>query len=100
MLTHQELFYAVVIPVLVSALIAAIGGWRWWWFLMPLAVGVGFLVSYALTGVPKLPPMDGSDWIFWLAIGLTVLAVGESAVGGVVGGAHTTKQRRGFNSRS
>jgi hypothetical protein len=81
MLSHQELFHAVVIPGLVSAVIAAIGGWRRWGFAMPLAVGVGFLVSYALMGVPKLPPVDGSDWIFWLAIGLTMVAMAESAIG-------------------
>jgi len=81
MLTHQELFHAVVIPVLIAAVIAAIGAWRRWAFFMPLAVGVGFLVSYAMTGVPKLPPLDGSDWIFWMAIGLTVVALPDGTIG-------------------
>lgn len=86
MLTHQELFHAVVIPVVIAAVVAAIGAWRRWAFFMPLAVGVGFLVSYGLTGVPKLPPLDGSDWIFWLAIGMTLAAVADGAIGNSAGG--------------
>src|SRR5260221_3715915 len=91
MLTHQELLHGILIPVVVSALIAGIGAWRRWSFTMPLAAGVAFTVAYACMGVPKFPPQDGSDWLFWLAIPLTLIAVGDSVVGAaVIAGAHPT----------
>jgi hypothetical protein len=94
MLTHQELLHGILIPVLVSALIAAIGAWRRWPFTMPLAAGVAFIVAYAAVGVPKFPPHDGSDWLFWLAIPLTLIAVSDSVIGAMVGGAHLTGTTR------
>ena len=92
MLTHQELLHGILIPVVISALIACIGAWRRWPFTMPLAAGVAFIVAYATAaGIPKFPPHDGSDWLFWLAIPLTLIAVGDSVVGAaVMAGAHPT----------
>src|SRR5438445_30138 len=78
MLTHQELLYGVLIPVVISAIIAGIGAWRRWPFMMPLAAGVAFIVAYTCTSIPKFPPHDGSDWLFWLAIPLTLIAVADS----------------------
>lgn len=94
MLTNQELLYNVLLPVVISALIAAIGAWRRWPFTMPLAAGVAFIVAYATTGLPRFPPHDGTDWLFWLAIPLTLIAVGESLFGKLVGGAHPTGTSR------
>jgi hypothetical protein len=80
MLTGQELIHALLVPVIVAGPIAAIGRWRCWPWAMPLAAGAGFLTGYALLGVPSLPPHDGTDWLFWLAIPLTLLAVVEAVV--------------------
>jgi hypothetical protein len=74
-LTPHEILLAVVLPAIVSTLLAAIGAWRKSIWMMPLAAGAGFIVSYACFNVPRLPPLDGSDWLFWLAIPLTLLAV-------------------------
>jgi len=48
---------------------------------MPLAAGIAFIVSYASFNVPKLKPTDGSDWLFWLAIPLTLLATLDGLLG-------------------
>jgi hypothetical protein len=73
MLMWQEILHGIIFPVLVSALIAAVGAWRKWAWAMPLAAGGGFIAGYALMGAPGLPPSNGYDWIFWLAMPLTVL---------------------------
>jgi hypothetical protein len=73
MLTSQEVLYGILVPLVVAAALAAIAAWRRWPFAMPLAVGVGFLVAYACLKVPSLPPRDGTDWLFWLAIPATLL---------------------------
>lgn len=86
MLTPQELFMAIVVPLLVSSLIAAIGAWRRWTWAMPLAAGAGFIVSYLTFIRPKLPPADGNDWLFWLAIPLVALGVMDALVGKGWGG--------------
>jgi hypothetical protein len=76
MLTTREILCAILLPAVVAALIAAVGFWRRWAWTMPAAVGVGFLAAYvALSGVPKLPPRDGTDWLFWAAIPLVVLGI-------------------------
>lgn len=75
MLTQHELLCAAVIPALASLVIAAAGCWRRWSWVMPLAVGAGFIGGYAAMGVPRLPPRDGSDWLFWLAIAVTIAGV-------------------------
>lgn len=73
--TPHELFLAVVIPVAVSALLAAIAALQRWTWLMPLALGAGFMVGHACFRLPHLPPHDGSDWMFWLAAPFMLLGV-------------------------
>jgi hypothetical protein len=75
MLTSQEILYGIVVPAVVAVVIAAIGAWRRWALVMPLAVGAGFLVAYACMTVPRLPPHDGTDWLFWLTIPATAWGV-------------------------
>ena len=76
MLTTRELLCGIGVPVVVAALIALVGFWRRWAWAMPVAAGAGFLGGYyALSGVPRLPPSDGTDWLFWAAIPVTGLGV-------------------------
>jgi hypothetical protein len=76
MLTTRELLCGIGVPVVVAALIALVGFWRRWAWAMPVAAGAGFLGGYyALSGVPRLPPADGTDWLFWAAIPVTGLSV-------------------------
>jgi hypothetical protein len=82
MIAPSELLRVLLAPVLVSALIAGIGWWRRWAWAMPLAAGAGFVTGYALLGVPKLPPRDGTDWLFWMAIPVTLLGVLDATVNG------------------
>jgi len=81
MLTKDEILLGIIVPMAVSALLAAIGAWRKWTWFMPLAAGVGFLVSYTCFARPKLPPVDGSDWLYWLAIPLIALGVIDALIG-------------------
>src|SRR5688572_14811626 len=81
MVTAAELLRVVLAPVIVSAVIAGIGRWRNWPWAMPLAAGAGFLTGYGLIGVPRLPPRDGTDWLFWLAIPATLFGVVDALVG-------------------
>ena len=81
MLTASDLLHVVVAPVVVAAAIAGVGRWRKWAWAMPLAAGAGFMTGFALVGVPKLPPRDGTDWLFWLAIPVTLLGVLDALVG-------------------
>src|SRR5688572_242189 len=80
MLTGQELIHALLVPVLVAGVLAAVGRWRRWPWAMPLATGAGFLAGYALLRLPSLPPRDGTDWLFWLTIPLTVLAMAAAVL--------------------
>ncbi|HEX8324536.1 MAG TPA: hypothetical protein VF595_11575 [Tepidisphaeraceae bacterium] len=83
MVTVAELLRVLVLPLVVSTLIAVIGRWRLWSWAMPLAAGAGFLAGWAAyTGVPGLPPADGTDWLFWLAIPLTLLGILDARHGG------------------
>ncbi|MDB5326138.1 MAG: hypothetical protein JWM57_1707 [Phycisphaerales bacterium] len=84
MVTPAELLRVLLVPLLVSGLIAGIGRVKMCAWAMPLAAGIGFLFGYAaytgfLTGhllaVPSLPPGDGTEWLFWLAIPLTLCGV-------------------------
>ena len=78
MVTADELLRVLLAPLLVSAIIAVIGYWRRWAWALPLAVGAGFVVGYAFMGVPKLPPQDGTDWLFWFAMPLTAAGAGST----------------------
>jgi hypothetical protein len=84
--THDELLKSLLAPVLVAALVAGVGRWRRWAWALPLAAGAGFLAGYALLGVPRLPPRDGSDWLFWAAVPVSLLGVLDAAAGGRRGG--------------
>lgn len=75
MITPSELLDVVLAPVIVATIIAGIGRWRYWSWTAPLAAGAGFMTGYALLFVPKLPPTDGTDWLFWLAIPATLLGM-------------------------
>jgi hypothetical protein len=101
MLTASQILYGLVLPAMVSLALAAIGWWRGWRWVMPLAAGGAFIVAYAALGlsglpprsgaewpawlargVPKFPPSNGSDWLFWLAIPVTALGLLDAVVGG------------------
>ena len=75
MVTPDELLRVLLAPLLISTIIAVIGYWRRWAWALPLAMGAGFIVGYVLMGAPKLPPQDGTDWLFWLAMPLTLVGV-------------------------
>jgi hypothetical protein len=75
MLTVADLSRAVAAPFFLALLIGVAGRWRRWNWSAPLAVGAGFLLGYALVALPRLPPADGTDWLFWAAIPLTILGV-------------------------
>src|SRR5688500_18068111 len=79
--TPGELLGLLLPAVLAAAALAAVGAWRRWAWAMPLAVGAGFVVGFALIGVPRLPPRDGTDWLFWLAPAATALGVVDAVAG-------------------
>jgi hypothetical protein len=75
-LTLTDILHAIIIPAVVAAVIAALGRWRRWKWLSPAAAGTGFLTGYfLLVGVPSIPPQDGTDWLFWAAVGATLIGV-------------------------
>ena len=74
MLTNEDLLWGIVLPVAVAVAIALIGAWRRWAWAMPVATGVAFLVAYYLLAKPTWNPSAGADWLFWLAIPLTLIA--------------------------
>ena len=80
MVTGSELLRVLLAPALVALALAAVGRWRGWVWMMPLAAGFGFCAGYALLGVPRLPPRDGTDWVFWLALPATALGVLDARV--------------------
>src|SRR5687767_14687912 len=80
MVTSEELAKVVLTPLLVAAAVAAMGRWRRWAWAMPMAVGGGFVAGFAMLGVPRYPPLDGTDWSFWLAVPLTITATGVALI--------------------
>ena len=83
MLTNHELMFGIGLPLVVAVVIGVIAWWSRRAWLLPLAGGLGFLTGYASSlgstggfGLPRLPPSDGTDWLFWAAlpaIGLAML---------------------------
>jgi hypothetical protein len=82
----------LVTPAVVAALLAAVAFWRKWAWLYPIAAAVAFVTGYVALNlpsdlaakqsvstvsavVPKFPPGDGTDWLFWLAVPVAALAV-------------------------
>ncbi len=82
MFSLTELLRGIVAPALLAGSLTAIGLWRGWRWAIPVAVAAAFLTGYALlaAAVPALPPRNGTDWLFWLAIPLAALGVLDAAV--------------------
>jgi hypothetical protein len=81
MLSNREVFLGILLPLLVSLVIGAVAAWKRQAWLLPLGLGVGFLVGYANSlgssggfGLPAVPPSDGTDWLFWTTIPAIILA--------------------------
>src|SRR5687768_8876016 len=81
MLTIDEALRVVLAPMLAATAIAAIGWWRRWPWALPAAAGAGFFAGYAFVGVPRWPPLDGTDWLFWCALPVTALGVIDALIG-------------------
>jgi hypothetical protein len=80
MLELRELLLGAAVPIGVSTVIALLAVWRRLTWAMPLAAAAAFLTAYyLLSGVPGLPPRDGTDWLFWSAPALAVLGVIDGA---------------------
>ncbi|MBI3467177.1 MAG: hypothetical protein HY000_29545 [Planctomycetes bacterium] len=87
MLTARDIVFGVGLPAIIAGVVLVIA-WRPWrsqptqtggeWG-GPLALGVGFAVAYlTLLGRPPFPPIDSTDWLFFLALLLTVCGVVDS----------------------
>lgn len=81
MITPMELLRVLLGPVIVAAFLALLGRLLRWGWLMPLALGAGFLTGYSLLDVPPLPPRDGTDWLYWVMIPITVWGVVDGIMG-------------------
>src|ERR1700710_1587052 len=78
MITPHEIFCVLLLPILVASMLtlgARVTGRHW---VYPVAAGAAFLTGYSQLGVPSFPPRDGIDWLFWLAIPLTLLGALDS----------------------
>jgi hypothetical protein len=81
MLELRELLLGAAVPIGVSTAIALLALWRRWAWAMPIAAASAFLAAYVLlSGAPKLPPRDGTDWLFWCAPALALLAALDGAL--------------------
>ncbi len=102
MFTLRDILLGVALPALISAAIVVIGCVVAWSRARragdasaaealagngsmrddccgPLAVGVGFAAGFAaLLGLPPVPPVDSTDWLFGLSILLTVSGIVDS----------------------
>ncbi len=80
MLELRELLLGAAVPIGVSTAVALLALWRRWAWAMPLAAAAAFLTAYwLLSGVPDLPPRDGTDWLFWSAPALAVVGIVDGA---------------------
>lgn len=82
MLTNHEMLFGILLPLVVALVIGAVGWWTKRAWLLPLAGGLGFLAGYASSlggtggfGLPRLPPSDGTDWLFWTTLPGIALAM-------------------------
>jgi hypothetical protein len=78
MITLNQAVRAILAPLVLALILAAVGRWRRWRWMMPAAAGTAFVTGYGLLGVPRLGPIDGTDWLFWLTIPVTGLAILDS----------------------
>jgi hypothetical protein len=72
----------LILPAVVSALIVWVTrrGERWREAGAALALGVGFAAGqWIIKGYPGLPPIDATNWPFWIALAAAIWAVVESA---------------------
>ncbi|HYE20418.1 MAG TPA: hypothetical protein VEA69_18370 [Tepidisphaeraceae bacterium] len=83
MLTDREILLASALPMLVAAALALLAYWRRRPWPAPLAAAAGFALAYAAQfarpprqlALPTLPPHDGTDWLFWVAIPLAIVGI-------------------------
>lgn len=82
MLSNREMLFGIVLPLAVALVIGLIAWWTRRAWLLPLAGGAGFLAGYASSlsstggfALPRLPPSDGTDWLFWTTLPAIVLAM-------------------------
>ncbi len=82
MLTNREMIFGIMLPLAVALVIGLIAWWSKRAWLLPLGGGIGFLLGYASSlgttggfGLPRLPPGDGTDWLFWAALPAIALAM-------------------------
>ncbi len=79
MLSGREILFLLVIPACVGAAAGAAGRWRRWGWTLPAGTGAGFLLGcLATVGLPRLPPRDGTDWLIWAALPLTLVATADA----------------------
>jgi len=81
MVTIDELMRVLLGPLLVATFLSLLGRWRKWAWIMPLAFGAAFLTGYSLIGIPKLPPRDGTDWLYWVMVPATVWGILDALLG-------------------
>ena len=82
MLSNREMLFGILLPLAVSLVIGLIAWWTRRAWMLPLAGGAGFLAGYASSlgssggfGLPRLPPSDGTDWLFWTTLPAIVLSM-------------------------
>ncbi len=81
MVNAQDILRAIVVPAIVSTIVALLGRWRRWTWPMPVAIGAGFLTgAFLISGNPGLPPADGTDWLLWAAIPAIILGLIDAFV--------------------
>jgi hypothetical protein len=94
MFTPREILYTSAVPAGI-ALVVLLASWRPWrrtrpvlrghWG-APLAAGAAFATAYGLLDgeTPAWPPAQARHWLFFIAIGLTLLGLLDAVLGGVL----------------
>lgn len=86
MLFRNLLFPTVIVPALVAGLVHLVGGWRGFpdpvrRSVAPLALAWGYAAAHAaLSGLPRMPPPETTEWLFHLAVIAGLLAAIEPPV--------------------